>query len=206
MNITIPAFVPRGLAAMSDPTNLAEPGIRYGKEEHLRDAMAAIWWLHGWVVRTEVKVPDCGRIDVLAEMGDARVIIELKKAITTPTQARQAFQQAHAYKAYLESEPTDLADRRRFTAMVTAGNYSYPAVEAAERAYFGVYFHPFMVAAEQATNPDPWLRITPDALATAAHISRHRERQLAVLASAARSASAMASRAREQVARHEEVA
>lgn len=123
---TIPPFVPAGLANVS-------PGgdVTYRTEADLRDTLAMTWWLAGAPsVRTEVKVPDCGRIDVLVDLGSMRFLYEVKRRIETSTQARQAFQQAHAYEAYL----TASGDRTIRTEVVAA-HYSVAAAATASAAY-----------------------------------------------------------------------
>lgn len=187
MDITIPAFVPRGLATMTSPRDLK--GVQYSKEEHLRDAMATFWWLNGWSVRTEVRVPDCGRIDVLAELNRSTVVIELKKAIMTPTAARQAFQQAHAYAAYLWAE-----DARPISTLVTAGDFDVTALQGAERAYPTVTFVDFMGVVRQSYAPYSWLDIDKADVRDAARIAGYRSAQLEELASAARGAAVTATR------------
>jgi hypothetical protein len=122
----IPAFVVAGLA------NFAPDGqVTYRSEADLRDTLAMHWWLAGAPsVQTEVKVPDCGRIDVLVDLDCYRLLYEVKRQIATPTQARQAFQQAHAYDAYLSA-----GGGSPIHAHVIAADYSYLAAEAAELAY-----------------------------------------------------------------------
>jgi hypothetical protein len=201
MTITIPGFVMNGLATMADPTLADFSRVCYRSEADLRDAMAASWWLHGWTVRTEVKVPDCGRIDVLAQSANQTVVIELKKKITSSTQARQAFQQAHAYLSYLRAAEPDLKDwdaRRRFSAIVSAADWELAAVDPADRAYRDVDFMDFASLSDFAFNA-PWA-MTPMALDQAARISRLRHTHLAVLASASRAACNRLTLAREDVA------
>lgn len=132
-----PRFLPNGLRCLSYDNGWR---VVHRREGDLRDALATLWWLHGAEVRTEVKVPDCGRIDVLVEFDRQVQIWEIKRSITTPTQARQACQQAHAYVAYLEPQvPIELQfdqeKRRRFEAAVTAASLDTAATAAAERAY-----------------------------------------------------------------------
>lgn len=121
----IPAFVTAGLAKLD-----SEGVVHYGSEADLRDALAMRWWLAGAPsVRTEVKVPDCGRIDILVGFAQRMYVIEVKQRIVTPTQARQAFQQAHAYQSYLGSRG-DLV-----TACVIAAQWDVAAADSALQAY-----------------------------------------------------------------------
>lgn len=128
--IAVPAFVVRGAALWS----AGFEQVSWRSEADLRDALASAWWMHGAEVRTEVKVPDCGRIDILVSAGISEVVIEVKKKIRTPTEARQAFQQAHAYLSYLDADDPGM-DRRAF---VVAADYDHQAATAANRAYPGV--------------------------------------------------------------------
>lgn len=188
--VEIPACVFRGLATMTDGDL---PSVRYRSEADLRDAMAAIWWLHGWTVRTEVKVPDCGRIDVLASVGAHRVLIEVKKRIDTPTLARQAFQQAHAYLSYLDA---DLAiqrmrgeDRPPTTALVTAGEYDSVAAERAEDAYIGsIRGAGFWTTARVAQRPPHFWRDDPDQAVNLRAITQERQVLVGSLTRALRTA------------------
>lgn len=131
-DITIPAFVLRGLSTMDDPTD--PTSVRFGPESDLRDALATSWWLHGMAVRVEVDVPKCGRIDVLGRIGHVQMLVELKREIKTPSQARKAFQQATTYKAFLDHEQN--ATRRtelgyepiRTHAFVTSGLANWDVV------------------------------------------------------------------------------
>jgi hypothetical protein len=125
----IPAFVAAGLANV-DPSGQ----VFYRTEADLRDTLAMRWWLAGAEsVRTEVKVPDCGRIDVLVDLGVRRLLYEVKQRIETPTQARMAFQQAHAYSSYLET-----ALGTPISTFVVAADYSWEAARAAEVAYYPI--------------------------------------------------------------------
>lgn len=141
----IPGFVFRGIAVMSDDGN----EVRYHTEADLRDALAAMWWMQGLEVRTEVDVPNCGRIDVMGETGHLRLVVELKRKITTPSDARKAFMQANAYKAYLDAEQPLWVDAEQVTtrALVTCGAYEYDAVWSADRVFSGVDFYDFYGAA-----------------------------------------------------------
>jgi hypothetical protein len=129
----IPAFVTAGLSVTD-----TEGVVHYGSEADLRDALAMRWWLAGAPsVQTEVKVPDCGRIDILVDFGVLRYVIEVKQQIVTPTQARQAFQQVHAYQVYLE------ASRGYAKAFVTAARWEPDAAASAIAAYRSVHAQSF---------------------------------------------------------------
>lgn len=179
----IPDFVLRGIVTRTDPADVGS--TRYSTEADLRDSMAAHWWLHGWNVRTEVRIPDCGRVDVLAEAGMAQVVIELKKRIESATAARQAYQQAHAYEAYLRAQ-----GKRQHT-LVTAGEFDHDAVVAAERAYLGVWGHDFITVANLAIND-----LLGDT-ALLAQVAASRRRALTRLLDAARAAEVAVTVARE---------
>ena len=140
----IPGFVFRGIAVMSDDGDT----VTYRTEADLRDALAAKWWMQGIDVRTEVDVPNCGRIDVMGTVGSLRLVVELKRKITTPSDARKAFMQANAYKAYLDAEQParELTEPNNWVttrALVTCGDWEYSAVRSAERAFSDVTFDRF---------------------------------------------------------------
>lgn len=191
--IEIPNFVGRGLATMGDPTTADPYEVRYATESDLRDAMAALWWLCGWDVRTEVKVPSCGRIDVLAQLRNHTVIIEMKKEILTTTQARQAFQQAHAYWAFTDAVnlnsrvlALELEQRPRVHAFVCAGRANWKAAQPASDAYREVTLEDFASLAERAYRRDAWLFCPPLDLAERdAGVRRARLQELAQAARAA---------------------
>lgn len=148
----VPAFVFRGLGAMQSHTDFTS--VRYRTEADLRDALAAVWWMKGVDVRTEVDVPGCGRIDVLGKVKNVNLIVELKREITTPSAARKAFMQAHSYKAFLEAQrPTDYRfalatwDERIWdVAYVTAGDGQSAAIEPSALAFRDVEFVDFVTA------------------------------------------------------------
>lgn len=200
--IEVPNFVGRGLATMGDPT-LANPyEVRYGTESDLRDAMATLWWLCGWDVRTEVKVPSCGRIDVLAQLRNHSVIIEMKKEILTTTQARQAFQQAHAYWAFTDAEnlaakvlALSIDERPHVHAFVCAGRANWNAARPASDAYRDVRLEDFASLAERAHRREAWLFTPP--LRVAERIAGVRRARLRELADASRAAELLLVRDRE---------
>lgn len=130
---TIPNFVLRGLSRRTTPDRYDDISMTYRDEADLRDAIAASWWLAGWDVRTEFKVPNCGRIDVLAEAPGVRVVIEVKQRIKSATEARQAFQQAHAYVSYMDS--LEVGRTEQIHGYVTAADLNTGALDAARRAY-----------------------------------------------------------------------
>ncbi len=134
--MAVPAFVWSGMESLFIDDEL-DISARYTSEADIRDAIATAWWLHGADVRTEVKVPDCGRIDVLVTLGNAVRIVEVKKHITTATEARQAFQQANAYLSYVDAEAPS-SPRRETHAVVVAATYDFSVTLKAERAFSGV--------------------------------------------------------------------
>lgn len=137
----VPAFVFRGLATMEPHTDFGS--VKYRSEADLRDALAAVWWMKGVDVRTEVDVPGCGRIDVLGDFGGRTMIVELKRSLTTPSAARKAFMQAHSYKAFREA-PGGLEEI--ICAFVTAGDFQWSAIEPSATAFRSVEFVHFMEA------------------------------------------------------------
>lgn len=127
----IPSFVWRGLPRL------------WRTEADLRDILATEWWLHGADVRTEVKVPDCGRADILVTLAGRMHVIEMKKSITTAGQARDAFQQANSYVQYLAAEHSaNQLARIGFPPLVAgyvvADTIEHDAVERAKHAYCDV--------------------------------------------------------------------
>lgn len=136
----VPAFVFRGLATMEPHTDFGS--VKYRTEADLRDALAAVWWMKGVDVRTEVDVPGCGRIDVVGDFGGRTMLVELKRSLTTPSSARKAFMQAHSYKAFREAaDPDEVCG-----AFVTAGDFSWAAIEPPAVAFRSVEFVHFMDA------------------------------------------------------------
>lgn len=170
---SVPAFVFRGIALMYSPGEIYS-GFTFRSESDLRDVMATYWWLAGWSVRTEVKVPGCGRIDVLAEAGSDRVVIEMKRAIRNAGEARAAYQQAHAYAAYLSDGHPDLIQT-----YVAAAEVSSDALALAGRAYRTVWGGEFWDIAHLAINPE----FAPPG---AARLARSRSETLRTLADLAR--------------------
>lgn len=81
--------------------------LTYRSEADLRDGFAALAWLHGWNVATEVTTSTGGRADVVLTAPSGLVMpIELKIGITTQRQARLGFQQADGYQRHFASDPT----------------------------------------------------------------------------------------------------
>lgn len=181
---SIPTFVIRGLRPLRSPLSIWS-GFTYQSEADLRDVMAMHWWFAGWDVRTEVKVPNCGRIDVLAQLGTSRVIIEMKRRILTATEARTAYQQAHAYAAYLSDGEPDTIHT-----LVAAAEVDHDALLNAERAYRTIWGSGFFDVANLAINPD----VAPE---MAAERSRSRAESLRVLADLARTFAVEATTRRE---------
>lgn len=204
MSVVIPSFVMRGIATMNGGTF---EDVQYRTEADLRDAMAATWWLHGANVRTEVKVPDCGRIDILVEAAQSVLVIEMKKSISTPTEARLAFQQCNTYVRYLEAEDFDRRrdsgsqEYQRISGVVTAGSLDFEACRRASRAFGDVmdwtYLEVVGMASEakfRAFGPgDP---DAADVMATASRTRRKSLRHLLDLSSVATSSLCRAVEAR----------
>lgn len=157
----VPAFIFRGLGVMTGHTDFGS--VRYGTEAHLRDALAAVWWFKGVDVKTEVDVPGCGRIDVLGSVGHIRMVVELKKELTTPSAARKAFMQAHSYKAFLDAESsiTPATLRERVFAFVTSGQADWQAIEPSYRAFAEVEYDGFIEAEEIPENFYPLREYAP---------------------------------------------
>lgn len=159
--IQVPSFVEHALLLLFTDED-GELCTRFGTEADLRDAVATLFWLHGADVRTEVKIPGCGRIDVLVEQpGGQTLIVEVKRAIRTETEARMAFQQAHAYYAYWCQRISNPIGRINVEAFVTAGHWGEPsATEAAEDAYYpDIRIAPWSVLAQLATRDCAWARV-----------------------------------------------
>lgn len=134
---TVPAFVFRGLTALSGP-DLSS--IHWRTEADLRDVLATYMWFAGVEsVRTEVQVADCGRIDVLADEGKRSCVIEIKRSITTVSAARKAYQQAETYRLYMQAEKiSESTDYWPVSAIVVAAEWNDDAVVQAERAFTDV--------------------------------------------------------------------
>jgi hypothetical protein len=119
-----------------------------------------------------VKVPDCGRIDILVCAGLSTMVIEVKRKISTTTEARQAFQQAHAYLSYLDASDSAVEDRQ---AVVTAGYYDPAATAMAERAYPDVLGASYSAAMSWPECRDTWFE---HSLAIMAKTAARRRRTL----------------------------
>lgn len=155
-DLTLPGFLPRGLSTLSHGDGWT---VSHSSEADLRDGLATLWWLHGADVRTEVKVPNCGRIDVLVTIGQHVQAIEVKRRILTPSAALAAFRQVHAYRVFLEAalyeqeRGVPFSEQTRVHAVVTAAEFDYSAAAPALTAYHqidGVSFGEAMHAASSA--------------------------------------------------------
>lgn len=171
--IDIPTFVVRGAAARCD-----DGSVDYRSEADLRDALAASWWAHGADVRTEVKVPNCGRIDVLVEFANRELIIEVKVNVVTPTQARQAFQQVHSYLSYRRGSHEGVEQKAAF---VVAANLDDFALISARNAYRDVIPQPFMGAYRWPEQAD-WDPAVSKTLASTARLRRESIERLSAFA------------------------
>lgn len=137
--VTIPAFVVRGLQRFDRPGDIAS--VKYGTEAHLRDALASYWWLHGLTVRTEVEIPRCGRADIVAQTPTTLTAVELKREIKTHSQARKALQQAATYKAYLDHEHRQAKSDGtilRVRSLVTCADANWPLLFQANEVFYDV--------------------------------------------------------------------
>ncbi len=142
----LPPFLVRGLSCIKRGDD-GDWTAHYRNEADLRDSLATIWWLYGADVRTEVKVPNCGRIDVLVKVGRHSEIFEIKREITTPSAALAAFRQAHSYLAFLRAaswrqlrpELRHITETETFSATVAAAHYDDAAAEDASDAYDDVW-------------------------------------------------------------------
>lgn len=143
----VPGFVQNGLSSLSRRDDAWR--VFWVSEACLRDALATLFWLHGSEVATEVKVPGCGRIDVLVRENNATHIIEVKRRVATAGEAVAAFRQVHAYKAFWETSRNSGHDRVH--ALVTAADVDRGATARCEGAFPGVTlwnFAALIVAAE----------------------------------------------------------
>lgn len=154
-DVTVPTFVVRGLPLLSDGRDWR---TQWRTEADLRDALATVWWLHGADVRTEVKVPNCGRIDILVEHGRLALIVEVKRKITTTGEAFEAFRQAHAYYAFLSRQRHDAWPGGDYEtapllyAAVTAATFARDVAGPVQRAYGEVDGMAFGTALAEASN------------------------------------------------------
>lgn len=87
-------------------TNLGQ-GFTYRSEADMRDALAAMGWLNGWDVRTEVPTTTGGRADLVLRAPQGYLVaVELKLEIGTQRAARLAFQQADGYDRHFTTHET----------------------------------------------------------------------------------------------------
>lgn len=153
----IPSFVWRGLPK------------KWATEADLRDILATEWWMHGADVTTEVKIPDCGRADIVVRFARRILVIEMKRVVITSAQARDAFQQVDSYVKYMSASVNE-----RFTTdtyvhvdgRVVAAEVLDTATARAERAYTDVEATPINYALGEATwGPvicrDDFLKLAP---------------------------------------------
>lgn len=74
------------------------PIISYRTEADMRRGLAKLAFAFGWNVQEEVVIPVWGRIDlVLWDSAPGSILIELKRALTKPSEVRRGFQQADGY-------------------------------------------------------------------------------------------------------------
>lgn len=74
------------------------PIVSYRTEADMRAGLAKLAYAFGWTVREEVVIPVWGRIDlVLCDSAPGSILIELKRALTKPSEVRRGFQQADGY-------------------------------------------------------------------------------------------------------------
>lgn len=191
-DLAVPAFVWRGITLLT-------PGlthISFRNEADIRDGLATLWWLHGAEsVRTEVAVPNCGRIDLLVEVGDGTTDLwEVKKEISTVSAARKAYQQASTYRRYIAAQ---LADPWHVAAYVVAGDLSAAVAKPAETAFEDIVGMEIGHAMFRACS---WHRSSATWHADALRRQRAREAVVADLAFKCRSAGVNLATAREQMA------
>lgn len=99
----IPAFVFNGLSTFHGSPECPWDELDVPTEKHTRDAIATGYWLNGWNVKVEHKIPNCGRIDILAlgSVDNTPIIIEVKQKIDTSFLAVQALSQVSTYQAFM---------------------------------------------------------------------------------------------------------
>lgn len=132
MSVIVPECVQRGLDHLRRADGLWT--VQHANESHLRDGLAAMWWLAGANVQTEVPVPNCGRIDLLVELPDQRPMVwEIKRSLLSVAAARKAFQQVDTYRRYWLAHNSALV-----TPLVAAADWSEKAASTAEAAFGGV--------------------------------------------------------------------
>lgn len=86
---------------MSAGVDLDDRGLAYvtwGSEYDLRDGVAEVARMFGWVASTEVPLSGWGRVDVVASAATTTLAIELKRSLRTPGEVRSAFMQAATYR------------------------------------------------------------------------------------------------------------
>jgi len=151
--------------------------LMYGSEADLRDGLAAMAWLHGWEVVTEVVVPHGGRIDLLISTPDGfRVSFELKKTLGSQRAARLGFQQAEGYRRHWET--ADPAGTDTVT-VLSAPDAQFDDWPEFRKMYPGVHLGPwfFVVGLIRGTYMDE----VSDPMGRAL-VAARRHRQLAHLA------------------------
>lgn len=128
----VPTCVQRGLSTLTCPDGSWT--VYHANEADLRDALSALWWLHGADVQTEVPIPNCGRVDLLVRLPNERSpwLWEIKRRVETVSAARKAFQQADTYSRYLAAHGTDVV------AFVTAAVWNETAVASASSTFYSV--------------------------------------------------------------------
>lgn len=186
-DVTIPAFVIRGLATFDD---VSDPGsVRFSTEAELRDALATTWWLHGMAVRVEVDVPKCGRIDVLGRIGNIQMLVELKREVTTVSQARKAMQQASTYRAFLNRDDLDRRidsgvhrESVRTEAFVTCASANWELLHDMTSVFQGVDVNDYVTTAYEPLNS----YLTQDLLPYMRELAQVRSEVIVRLSTAAR--------------------
>jgi hypothetical protein len=136
MSDSIPSFVLRGLSWIT--SGVDGFSLRYRHEADLRDGLAALLWISGAEkVRTEVQVPNCGRIDVLLEEDEFVTAIEIKQELTTVSAARKAYQQANLYVSYLRTLP-QYRGGFQIRSFLIANHVDWQIVLPAAKAFYDV--------------------------------------------------------------------
>lgn len=75
--------------------------IHHTNEAELRDGVAEILRMSGWIVSTEHHIDGWGRIDIVASSEERTVGIELKLDLNTASKCRKAAQQVDNYRRAL---------------------------------------------------------------------------------------------------------
>lgn len=109
--------------------------ITYRTEADLRASLAELASLYGWDVEEEVVVPGWGRIDLVLRAGDdlPPYLVELKLALTKPSEVRRAFQQTDGYGRWWAKERNEanvplLVAKAPDMSIVTPVADAYPGV------------------------------------------------------------------------------